>query len=458
MEKILEYIQSHRQNYLKELFRLLQIPSISPDPTYSKEMGSCCEFLANHLKKLGMHHVQILPTEGHSVVYAEWLVGSDVPTILIYGHYDVQPAEPLNEWETPPFEPEIREKEIYARGAADNKGPLFVHVKAIEAYLKVTGTLPVNIKLLFEGEEEMGSKHLHSFVKQHTGLLQADAVIVSDTSTFAAGVPTISYGTRGLLGCQLNIRGAQRDLHSGDYGGSVANSIQILAEILAALKDRNGKIAIPGFYNDVLEMSPAEIRQLNTLPFDEDAQKHELGVSGFVGEKGFSVYERRWVRPTLELNGLLGGFTGTGMKTIIPAQAMAKITMRLVPKQDPDKIYESFKEYIRSLVPPEVTLEITADTKAKPYMIPFEHPLHDHISRALEHVFDRKPVFIRSGGTIGVLNTFSEVLQAPVALLGFAYPNNNAHAPNEHMSEEAFYKGIEVAAHLLNELKEWKNT
>jgi len=456
MEKIINYIRSHRQQHLEELFQLLRIPSVSTIPNHAGDVARCSKVLAEHLKTIGMKAAEIMPTEGHPVVYAEWLEAPGAPTILIYGHYDVQPPEPLEQWESPPFEPKIRDGEIYARGASDDKGQFFAHVKAIEAYFKQHGKLPVNLKLLLEGEEEIGSRHLHDFVRQHAERLHADAIIISDTSMFAPGLPTICYGTRGLIATQIDLQGSSRDLHSGSYGGIVTNPIQVLADILSALKDQDGRITIPGFYEDVAKIQETEKHQFDTLPFDEEGMKQEIGVSELIGEKDFSILERRWVRPTLDVNGISGGFTGEGTKTIIPAEAMAKITMRLVPNQNPEKIFKAFKEYVRSLTPSTVTLKITGGFGAKAYLTPIDHPVLSFVSEALKNVFDHEPVFVRSGGTIGVLNTFSEVLRVPIVFVGLSQPNDNAHAPNEHMNEQAFYTGIEVAAQLYNELKEWR--
>jgi acetylornithine deacetylase/succinyl-diaminopimelate desuccinylase-like protein len=456
MEKIMSYIRSHQQQYLEELFQLLRIPSVSTDPDHAKDVAACSETLAEHLRIIGMKKVEIMPTEGHPVVYAEWLEAPGAPMILIYGHYDVQPPDPLELWDSPPFEPEIRDGRIYARGASDDKGQIFAHVKAVEAYLKEHGILPVNLKFIIEGEEEIGSRHLHAFVKQHAELLKADAILISDGNMFVPEVPTICYGTRGLVAAQIDLQGPSRDLHSGTYGGIVANPIQVLADILSTLKDEDGRITVPGFYDDVVEVQEAEKQQFKTLPFDEENEKQEIGISELFGEKGFSTLERRWARPTLDVNGISGGFTGKGSKTIIPAKAMAKITMRLVPNQDPVKILQAFKEYVRSLTPPTVTLKITGDLGVGAYLTPLDHPVLSFVSEALRNVFDRDPVFVRAGGTIGVVETFSDVLRAPIVFVGFSQPNDNAHAPNEYMNEEAFYTGIEVAAQLYNKLKEWK--
>ncbi|PIE35310.1 peptidase M20 [candidate division KSB3 bacterium] len=456
MQHIIHYLRDHREKHLDELFQLVRIPSVSTLPEHAGDVMKCAEFLAEHFTTLGMNAVKIMPTGKHPVVYGEWLELPDAPTILIYGHYDVQPPEPLELWDSPPFEPEIRDGQIYARGIADDKGLFFAYVKAIEGFFTQDGVLPVNIKLLIEGEEEIGSENLHTFVQEHAELLKADAIVLSDNSMFAPGVPTICCGTRGLVSLQIDLESAARDLHSGGFGGLAENPIQVLADMLSALKDKNERVTIPGYYDDVAELTESERQNFAALPFDEDAEKASVGISEFVGEKGFTLLERRWTRPTLDVNGILGGFTGEGVKTIIPAKAMAKITLRLVPNQDPNKIARAAEKYITSLAPSSVTCSVHAEVGGKAYVTPIDHPILAHVSEGIRKTYDRKPVFSRTGGTIGVLSTFADVLQVPIAMVGFSNPDDNIHAPNEHLTEEAFYTGCEVAAHVLNELKLWK--
>jgi acetylornithine deacetylase/succinyl-diaminopimelate desuccinylase-like protein len=441
---------------LEQLFQLLRIPSISTDPTQTIEVARCAHTLTEHLQALGMEHAEVLPTEGHPVVYAEWLGAPNAPTVLVYGHYDVQPVDPLEQWKSAPFEPVLRDGAIYARGASDDKGQLFAHVKAIEAYFKEHGCLPVNIKLVFEGEEEIGSTHFHSFLQQHADRLKADVILISDTAMYKPGVPTICYGTRGLAGAQIDLRVSSRDLHSGDFGGTVANPVQVLADIIAALKDKDGRITIPGYYDDVVALQDAERQQYAALNFDDEAFRKTVEAPGLIGEAGFTTLERRWARPTLDVNGILGGFTGDGMKTIIPAQAMAKVTMRLVPNQTPEKVLQAFSSYVQKLAPPSVKLHISGKFGVKPYLTPIDHPVIGVISSALQTAYGQKTVFIRTGGTIGVLESFDELLNAPVVFVGLSQPNDNAHAPNEYMDEEAFYNGIEAVAHVYDALKDWK--
>ena len=455
MQNILNYLRTHRQQHLAQLFELTRFPSVSTAVEHKDDVAQCARFLADHVQSIGMTRVEVMPTKRHPVVYAEWLEASNAPTILIYGHYDVQPPEPLELWNSPPFEPQIRAGEIYARGISDDKGQLFAYLKAIEAYFQEDGALPINIKLLFEGEEEIGSENLHTFVQEHTELLKADAILLSDTSMFAPGLPTVCYGTRGLVHCQIDLETAATDLHSGSFGGIVANPIQILANILVNLKDQEGRVKIPGFYDDVTTLTEQEQAQFTALPFDEQALQQEIGVAEFVGETGFSTLERRWARPALDVNGILGGFTGEGVKTVIPSNAMAKITMRLVPHQDPEKIFNAAKTYIKQLAPATAKLTVTGGIGGSAYMTPLDHPILPYIARALQQAYQQEPVFTRTGGTIGVLNTFSETLRLPIVMVGMAQPNDNAHAPNEHLTEELFYQGTEAAAYLLHELRSW---
>lgn len=456
VDNVIHYIRTHHEQSLEQLFQLLRIPSISTDPVQTQEVQRCAHTLAEHLHALGMERAEVLPTEGHPVVYAEWLHAPGAPTVLIYGHYDVQPVDPVDQWQSPPFEPVVRDGAIYARGASDDKGQLFAHVKALEACLKALGRLPINVKLVFEGEEEIGSAHFHSFLQQHAQRLQADVILISDTGMYGPGVPTICYGTRGLAGAQIDLKVSYRDLHSGDFGGTVANPVQVLADIIAALKDNNGRITIPGFYDDVVELQETERQQIAALKFDDDAFRKNIEAPALGGEAGFTTLERRWTRPTLDVNGILGGFTGDGMKTIIPAQAMAKITMRLVPNQDPANVLQALTHYIQDLTPPSVGLHISGKFGVKPYLTPIDHPVIGIISQALQNAYGQETMFIRSGGTIGVLESFEELLRAPVVFVGLSQPNDNAHAPNECMNEDAFYSGIEAAARVYYALKDWK--
>lgn len=455
MESILEHLRTHRSNHLEHLLEFLRIPSVSTEPEYAADVAACSKKLADHLQHIRMQNVKIMPTGGHPVVYADWLHAAEAPTILIYGHYDVQPPDPLDLWNSPPFEPVVKDGKIYARGASDDKGQFLAHVNAIDAYLTQDNALPVNVKLLFEGEEEIGSLHLHEFVRQHAELLQADAILISDGEMFGARVPSICYGTRGLVAAQIDLEVASRDLHSGGYGGLVDNPILVLANILAALKDAGHRVTVPGFYDDVAPLSEKEKALLASLEFNENQAREEIDATEFIGETGFSPLERRWCRPTLDANGILGGFTGDGTKTIIPSNAMAKVTMRLVPNQDPEKIVEAFTGYIQQLAPSTVRVKVHGEAAGRAYLTPLDHPILPVVAQALRQVFDREPVFTKTGGSIGVLSTFEEALNIPCVLVGLDYPGSNIHAPNEFMHEEAFYLGMETSAHLLNALQSW---
>jgi len=456
MQQVINYLREHRSQHLDELFQLVRIPSVSTLPEHAGDVKNCANFLAGHLEALGMKQVKTMPTGRHPVVYGEWLEAPDAPTILIYGHYDVQPPDPLDQWDSPPFEPEIRDGQIYARGVVDDKGLLFAYIKAIESFFDTNGTLPVNVKFLLEGEEEIGSENLHAFVQEHAELLNADAVILSDNSMFAPDVPAICCGTRGLIFLQIDLESAARDLHSGGFGGIAENPIQVLADILSALKDDNERVTIPGYYDDVVELTESERQYFSSLPLDEEALKTSSGLLEFVGEKGFPLLERRWTRPTLDVNGILGGFTGEGVKTIIPSKAMAKITLRLVPNQDPDKIAQAAVDYIRSLAPATVKCSIHAEVGGRAFLTPLDHPILTFIAKGIQQAYNREPVFSRTGGSIGALTTFADILHVPIAMIGLSNPDDNIHAPNEHLTETAFYTGCEVTAHVLNELKDWK--
>jgi acetylornithine deacetylase/succinyl-diaminopimelate desuccinylase-like protein len=400
-----------------------------------------------------MQQTQLFPTPGHPVVYGEWLGASGQPTVLCYGHYDVQPVDPLDLWISGPFDPTIRDGEIFARGSVDDKGQVLMNFKGVEAHLKSEGKLPVNIKFLIEGEEEVGSANLDNFIADHKELLKADVVLISDTPMFDRGVPSICYGLRGLVYCQIDLKGSNSDLHSGSFGGTVINPNFALAQIIMALKDNDGRIQIPGFYDDVLEMTLDEKQELARLPFDEEKYRKDLAAPALFGEKGYNTLQRIWVRPTLEVNGLCGGFIGEGAKTVIPAKAMAKISMRLVPNQDPHKIARLFETYVKQIAPAATDLTVTRMHGGKAWVAPIDHPAIQAASRAFEKAFGKRPVFVREGGSIPVVATFAELLGLPSVLMGIGLPDENAHAPNEKLDLYNFQTGIAGAAHFLNELK-----
>ena len=439
---IVDFINLHRDRYVEELKDYLAIPSISALPQHQPDVRRCAEWTAQELERIGMQNVRLIETPGNPVVYADWLGAAGAPTMLFYGHYDVQPVDPLDLWTSPPFEATVRDGEIYARGSADDKGQIFMHIKAIEAWLKQTGSLPVNIKIFIEGEEEVGSKHLDQFVRDHKEQLAADVVVISDSPMFDRGIPSICYGLRGLAYFQIDIRGTKSDLHSGSFGGAVANPAFVLGQILAQMKDKGGRVKIAGFYDDVRPLREEEREQWKRLPFNEKRYRKELGAPKLFGESGYSTLERVWARPTFEVNGLLAGFTGEGAKTVIPATAMAKISMRLVPDQDPDKVANLFEAYLKKVAPKTVDVTLTRMHGGKPWMADFDNPYVQAAGRAIELGFGKAPVFNREGGSIPVVSTFQEVLGVPSVLFGIGLPDENAHAPNEKLDLGNFHGGV----------------
>jgi acetylornithine deacetylase/succinyl-diaminopimelate desuccinylase-like protein len=452
MEKVIDFINVNREKYLDELKSLLAIPSISALPEHAGDVKRCAEWCADQMRRIGLQNVRLIATPGNPVVYGDWLGAPGAPTILFYGHYDVQPVDPLNLWESPPFEATIRDGEMYARGSADDKGQVFMHFKAVEAHVTQNGRLPVNMKIILEGEEEVGSVNLDDFVRAHKGDLRADVVVISDSGMFARGVPSMCYGLRGLVYVQLDLRGSSTDLHSGSFGGAVANPAFVLAQIIAQMKDRGGRIKIPGFYDDVRQLEEWEREAWRHLPFKEKQYKKDFGIPKLFGETGYTTLERTWARPTLEINGLLSGFTGEGAKTVLPAVSMAKISMRLVPNQDPDKIAELFEAYVRKIAPKTVELKITRMHGGKPWMTSFDNPFVQAAGRAIEKGFGRPPVFTREGGSIPVVSTFQEELGLPSVLFGVGLPDENAHAPNEKLDLSNFHNGIIASAYLYDEI------
>jgi acetylornithine deacetylase/succinyl-diaminopimelate desuccinylase-like protein len=404
------------------------------------------------MRRVGLQNARLIDTPGNPVAYGDWLHAPGAPTILFYGHYDVQPVDPLNLWQSPPFEATIRDGEIYARGAADDKGQVFMHLKAVEAHLKENGKLPVNIKFMLEGEEEVGSEHLDDFVRNHKSDLAADVVVISDSPMFARGVPSICYGLRGLVYFQIDLRGSSTDLHSGSFGGAVANPAFVLAQMIAQMKDRSGRVKIPNFYDDVKPLQEEERKAWASLPFNEKSYRKDFGIPKVFGETGFSTLERTWARPTLEINGLLSGFTGEGAKTVLPAVAMAKISMRLVPDQDPNKIASLFEDFVKKIAPKTVELRITRMQGGKPWMTSFDNAYVQAAGRAIERGFGRSPIFTREGGSIPVVSTFQEELGLPSVLFGVGLPDENAHAPNEKLDVSNFHNGIIASAFLYEEI------
>ncbi len=452
MFQITDFIHTNRDRYVSELKEYLAIPSISALPQHAGDVRRCAEWTADEMRRIGLENVRLIDTPGNPIVYGEWLRAPGAPTMLFYGHYDVQPVDPLELWESPPFEATVRDGEIYARGSADDKGQVFMHFKAIEAHLKKAGTLPINIKVIVEGEEEVGSKNLDNFVVANKDLLAADVVVISDSAMFDRGVPSICYSLRGLAYFQIDLRGTTSDLHSGVFGGAVANPAMVLAQILAQMKDKGGRIKIPGFYDDVRPLSDEERAQWKTLPFNEKKYRKDLGAPKLAGEKEYTVLERVWARPTFEVNGLLSGFTGDGAKTVIPAVAMAKVSMRLVPDQKPDKIAELFEAYVKKVAPKTVEIKLTRMHGGEPWITEYDNPYVQAAGRAIEQGFGRTPVFCREGGSIPVVSTFQRELGIPAVLFGVGLPDENAHAPNERLDLTNFHNGIVASAALYREL------
>lgn len=458
MLPVIDFIHTNRDRYISELKDYLAIPSVSALPEHTADVRRCAEWTAEEMRRIGMNNVRLIETPGNPVVYGDWLgaeptASGPARTILFYGHYDVQPVDPLNLWESPPFEATVRDGEIYARGAADDKGQVFMHFKAIEAHLKKAGKLPVNIKVVVEGEEEVGSKNLDDFIRANKPLLAADVVVISDSAMFDRGVPSICYSLRGLAYFQIDLRGTKSDLHSGVFGGAVANPAMVLAHVLAQIKDKGGRIKIPGFYDDVRPLSEEERAAWRTLPFNEKKYRKDLGAPRLAGEKQYSVLERVWARPTFEVNGILGGFTGDGAKTVIPAVAMAKVSMRLVPDQHPDKVAALFEAYLKKITPKSVELKITRMHGGKPWITEYDNPFVQAAGRAIEKGFGKTPVFCREGGSIPVVSTFQEEFGVPAVLFGVGLPDENAHAPNERLDLQNFHNGIVASAHLYEEIR-----
>ncbi len=452
MIAVIDYIHANRDRYVAELKQYLAIPSVSALPQHAADVRRCAEWTADEMRRIGLENVRLVDTPGNPVVCGDWLHAPGAPTILFYGHYDVQPVDPVDLWESPPFEATVRDGEIYARGAADDKGQVFMHFKAIEAHLTKASKLPVNLKIVIEGEEEVGSANLDNFVRANRDALAADVVVISDSAMFDRGVPSICYSLRGLVYFQIDLRGTSSDLHSGVFGGAVANPAMVLAQMLAQMKDRGGRVKIPGFYDDVRPLSEEERAAWKALPFNEKKYRKDLGAPRLAGESGYSVLERVWARPTFEVNGILSGFTAEGAKTVIPAVAMAKVSMRLVPDQHPDRIAALFEDYLRKVTPKTVELTLTRMHGGLPWITEYNNLYVQAAGRAIEQGFGRAPVFCREGGSIPVVSTFQKELGAPAVLFGVGLPDENAHAPNERLDLGNFHNGIVASAILYDEI------
>ena len=446
------YLTSNDARIQRELFDFLRIPSVSARSEHDADTARAAEWTATALRTAGLE-ATVHPTAGHPVVIGEWRgAGAGAPTVLVYGHYDVQPEEPIDLWTSPPFEPTVRDGRVYARGSVDDKGQLFLHIKALEAHLRARGRLPMNVIVLAEGEEEVGSEHLAEFIESHLDRLRADYVVISDSAMFAPGLPSILSSLRGLAYFQIDVQGPAQDLHSGSYGGAVVNPAMALAKILATFHDADGHIAIPGFYDKVREWPAAVRTQMKGLPFDDEHFRAETGAPALGGEKGYTVLERLWTRPTCEVNGMLSGYTGEGAKTVLPSKAMAKVSCRLVPDQDPADIESLMKAHVAKVAPKGVNVTVTHLHGGRPWRAELNGPLFDAARRALAAAFGREPVITGEGGSIPVVGDFARLLGAPVALIGFGLPGENAHAPDEWMSMENFTKGMRAIAMLWDEL------
>jgi len=452
-EEARRYSRAHAERFRQELHEMLRIPSLSADPAYAGEIQRMAEWLAAHMQSIGVENARVMPTAGLPVVYGEWLgAGPDRPTVLVYGHYDVVPAQMEDGWHTPPFEPVEKDGKIYARGATDDKGQLFIHVKALESYLKTSGSAPVNVKFLIEGEEEIASPNLVPFLKDHLDLLKADVCVISDTSMRSMEEPAILHSLRGMTYLEIVVQGPSDDLHSGLWGGAVHNPALALAEILAKLYNPDGTIAVPGFYDDVVPLTPEERAMIAKTDLTEEEYKRATGVPAVWGDRRYNIRERISARPTLDINGMWSGWTGPGPKTIVPAKAGAKISSRLVGNQDPHKIFTLIKDYIELLTPPTVTVDIKLITTGKPALFPFDIPEMQAAQRAYEKGWGAAPVFTRGGGSIPVVAEIADLMHIPVVMMGYGLDDDGLHSPNERFSIEMFHRGIETAIVYLEEL------
>jgi len=457
MDRVKQYIESHRNQFAEDLSDLLRIASVSADSRQNAETRRAAEWVGYQLKSLGLD-THVVPTEGHPLVYAETAAVPGKPIVLVYGHYDVQPPEPLDEWISPPFEPTVRNGNVYARGATDDKGQMLTHVKGVEAWIKSVGKLPIQVKFLIEGEEEVGSANLEPYVKANREKLACDAVVISDCSQFAPGMPAITYGLRGIAYYEIKLRGPKQDLHSGTFGGAITNPANVLAALLAALKDKDGRIQVPGFYDDVVPLSDREREEFRALPLTDKEFMASVGVAGVFGEAGYSSIERRWARPTCDINGLTSGYQGEGAKTVLPAKASAKLSFRLVPNQDPSKISAGLKKFLEERLLPGIQMELVDHHGAPGVLVPLDSPFMGAASAAIESAFGRAPVFIREGGSIPIVNTFTRELGADVLLLGWGQNDDNTHSPNEKFSLDDYHKGTLASACLWEEVAKLKPT
>jgi acetylornithine deacetylase/succinyl-diaminopimelate desuccinylase-like protein len=457
MPNLEEYLTENRSRFEDELCELLRIASVSADSRHKEDVRRAADWVAGQFLGLGLA-TEIVPTAGHPIVLAQSPQTAGAPTVLVYGHYDVQPPDPLGEWTSPPFEPTRRNGNLYARGATDDKGQMLTHVKSAEAWIKTTGKLPVNLKYLIEGEEEVGSENIYAFLDQNTEKLACDVVVISDCSQFGPGKPAITYGLKGLAYFELRLSGPKQDLHSGTFGGAVTNPANALAKMLAALRDEDGRVTIPGFYDDVVALTDREREQFRQLEFSEPEFMRKIGVDAVTGEKGYTTLERRWVRPTFDINGLTSGYQGEGAKTVLPAKASAKFSFRLVPNQDPKKIAAALETKLRELCPPGIRMELVPFGAGPGVVMSLDSPYMAAAARAIERSFGRAPVYIREGGSIPIVTAFRQQLGVDVLLLGWGQDDDNTHSPNEKFSLDDFHRGIKASAYLWQELAATANT
>ncbi|MBY0504122.1 MAG: dipeptidase [Bryobacteraceae bacterium] len=446
------FVEQHRDRLFEELKDFIRIPSVSTLPEHQGDVARCAQFVADALTKAGLENVEVIPTAGHPLVYADWLHAPGQPTVLCYGHYDVQPPDPLELWVTPPFEPTVRDGNAYARGAVDDKGQMYMHIKAIEALFAVHGKLPVNVKMLIEGEEEIGGKSIAKYVAENGAKLKADVALVSDTALYAEGMPTLCVGLRGLAYMEVEAKGPAWDLHSGSYGGAAPNAIFGLVELLSKLKNADGVIQVPGLYDDVAAPAEAELASWRQLPFSESEMlAKEVGSTVLTGEPGYTVLERTWARPTLEVHGIAGGFTGAGAKTVIPAVAKAKVSLRLVPNQDPEKVVAAFKKAVAAATPKGITTSVTVLSHSPGLVVNPDHPAIRVAAAAFAEMMGRPTVFVRSGGSIPIVGDFHQHLGIPTILMGFGLPDDGLHSPNEKFCIANYYLGIQTVALFLEQ-------
>ena len=452
MRDIFTFIDEERERFEKELIDYLSIPSISAQEPSREDVGRCARFTADKMAEAGLEKVEVIETEGHPIAYGEWLKAAGKPTVLVYGHYDVQPPEPLDEWTTPPFEPAVRDGRVYARGSADDKGQIYAHIKAVEAFMRTRGSLPVNVKFVIEGEEEVGSGSLEKYVPAHKEKLSSDVCVVSDTPMFGKGMPSICYGLRGITYLEVELRGSSTDLHSGTHGGVVANPAVVLCRMLGSIKDEKGRITIPGFYDDVRDLEPDEKENFRSLPLDEEAYRKTIGAPRLFHEEGYSIAESKWTRPTFDICGIYGGYTGEGAKTVIPAKATAKISCRLVPHQDPGKITELVVEHLKKIAPDTVEVTIKKMEGSTAFLQERDNPYFQAAKRAVEKGFEAKPFEIIEGGSIPIVKLFHDLLGIPVVIVGFGLPDANTHAPDERFDLDNYRAGIRTSACLMEEM------